>query len=341
MGPPAEAGALAASAEPVLILGAVRDGGVGVGDPGTLASGAVGPAGELWMVKGVFGMTGSTVAGAGAWRRVVSVAGGVLLVVAGVVGCGSGSGGGSATASLEPVYQVSEATVSHETTQEISVFWPDAEGSWPVVHLFPGGTGNRDTLAILAETLAAQGVVVFVPDYQSGGIFGGPGPEAEAELVCAWRYGNSVAAQYGGDLQQPVTLAGKSGGAAAALQYGLLGEGNPDVTCLTAAPDPDVVVAIGTCLRPSADSLASDWPDRDAHVVLVSGSRDRECPPSGAEDYATALQSAGYDARFVEIDGGNHWNVGFQSSTNQGDVPGSPAGMAVVQTILDAIEAAR
>ncbi len=291
------------------------------------------------MVKGVFDMTGSM--GDGAWRRVASVVGVVLLMICGVVGCGSDAGGGSATASLEPVYEVSEETVSHETTQEISVFSPEADGSWPVVHLFPGGTGNRDDAAVLAETLAAQGVVVFVPDYQSGGIFGGPGPEAEAELVCAWRYGNSVAAQYGGDLQQPVTLAGKSGGAAAALQYGLLGEGNPDVRCFTAAPDPDVVVAIGTCLRPSADSLASDWPDKDAHVVLVSGSRDRECPPSRAEDYTAALQSAGYDAQFVEIDGGNHFNVAFQSSTGEGSVPGSPAGMAVVRTILDAIEAAQ
>ncbi len=270
-----------------------------------------------------------------------------LLVTSGLVGCGRGDG---ATAEpLEPLYSVSQAEISHESTQAISVYWPDAEGSWPVVHLFPGRSGWRSLPAMLAQTLASQGLVVFVPGYRSS-IWGGPRlPEAQSDLVCAWRYGNSVAGEYGGDLDQPVTLAGWDSGGDLALEYGLRG-GGADVGCLTAAPDPEVVVGVATCRNATSGFDPSGWTNRDANVVLVSGSIDRYCASAGAEWTNDQLQKAGFDSTYVEIGGGTHWNVAFLKGEVEGAydvvdprayVPSSPAGVAVVRTILDAIDAAR
>ena len=46
-------------------------------------------------------------------------------------------------------------TISHETTQSISVFSPDADGSWPVVLAYHGNEGSREDMALLGERIAA------------------------------------------------------------------------------------------------------------------------------------------------------------------------------------------
>jgi dienelactone hydrolase len=272
----------------------------------------------------------------------IAVSGGSCLLAACVAGCSVDDGLPAET--LQPLYPVSEVTISHESTQEISVFSPDTEGRWPVVHLFPGSSGNRKDLSELARTLSGQGVVVFVPDYDSSSL-GGTGPRAKSDLVCAWRFGNSLAAQYGGDLTQPVTVAGHSAGAGLALTYGLRGDGSPDIPCLTAAPDPDVVVAIAPCFGQPRD--LSDWSNTDAHVVFVSGSLDKMCPSSSAERGAEDLRSAGFQVTFIQVDGGTHFNLVFMKDATGGQpvtspyLPGSPAGVEVVGALLDAIEAGR
>jgi poly(3-hydroxybutyrate) depolymerase len=55
------------------------------------------------------------------------------------------------------------AVVSDETTQDILVFAPEAEGSWPVVVALHGVGGTGKDMAEIATRLAREGVVVFAP----------------------------------------------------------------------------------------------------------------------------------------------------------------------------------
>ncbi len=280
------------------------------------------------------------------WRRVAAVTLGVILLGSGLAACAPGED--EAPEALEPLYEVSEATISQEATQGVRVFSPVGEGSWPVVHFIPGGGGGGEDAVQTARTLAAQGVVVFVPSHRSVYKIGS-GPETEADVVCGWRFAESVAGEYGGDLDQPVTLAGHDLGAELALDYGLREEGNPDVACFTPAPAPNVVVAIGACTRRLASEV-TDWSNTTARTVLVTGSNDKICPSSVSETFTEELQSSGFDATFVRVDGGDHNNVVFidfrfagryQARDSDAFLTDHPAGTAVVQTILDAIDAAR
>ncbi len=286
-------------------------------------------------------------------RRALSLATSGLLLAAALAGCGADGGEASAEPSLKPMYTVSEETISHETTQQISVFSPEGDGSWPVVHLFTGGDGRAIAVAELARALAAQGVVVFAPDYTST-VWGGPGPDAESDLVCSWRYGNSVARQYGGDVDRPVTLVGVERGSGQALEFGLRGDANSKESCFTAAPDPAAVVAIGPCMNRRSGFDATGWSNIYARVVLIAGSRIKECPASGAEYGTEQLQSAGFDATLTTVDG-DLWSMVLHESEAvqlgaappQGEDfltaydPDNPVGMRVAQIVLDAIEAGR
>jgi hypothetical protein len=103
-----------------------------------------------------------------------------------------------------------------------------------------------------------------------------------------------------------------------------------------------VVVAIAPCFGQLRD--LSDWSNTDAHAVLVSGSLDRMCPSSSAEGGAEELRSAGFNATYVQIDGGDHFDVVFLKDVTRGQLgaspylPGAAAGVAVVRAVLDAIK---
>ena len=77
-------------------------------------------------------------------------------------------------------------------------------------------------------------------------------------------------------------------------------------------------------------------------IVLVVGTDDTECEPWQSQDATDDLQAAGYDARLVEIDGGNHFTVIFHDFVNNEwlILPGDPTGRQVVDVILEAIEGA-
>ncbi len=78
----------------------------------------------------------------------------------------AGCGGDSASTVR---YEVDEEVISHESTQEISVWAPVDEGSWPVVFMLHGLGGDRHGLASTAAALAHNGLVVFVPDVRTTG----------------------------------------------------------------------------------------------------------------------------------------------------------------------------
>jgi len=246
----------------------------------------------------------------------------------------------------EPLFGVSSAIVSHETTQDISVWAPDAEGSWPVVYLLHGYQGSGQDLVETAAGLASQGVVVFAADYRSTAE-----QYIEQDAECGWRYAVSIADEYGGDLDQPITFVGDSMGASLVLVGGLndalYGPGGTYDGCFTGAPRPDVIVPIAGC-HYGHDGQQSEfdvtgWDNLDAALVLVVGEDDVVCPAWQSEEAVAALQSAGYDADLVVVPGGNHNNVVFYDVVD-GEwviVPNDPVGHVVVQTILDAINAAQ
>ncbi len=245
-----------------------------------------------------------------------------------------------------PPFEVSSTIVSHETTQDISVWAPDAEGSWPIVYLLHGYQGSGQDLVETATGLASQGVVVFAADYRSTAE-----QYIEHDAECGWRYAVSIADEYGGDLDQPVTFVGDSMGASLVLTGGLTNSVyGPDGTydeCFIGAPRPDVIVPIAGC-HYGHDGEQSEfdltgWDNLDADLVLVVGEDDVVCPAWQSEEATTALRSAGYEANLVVVPGGNHNNVVFYDVVD-GEwviVPNDPVGEVVVQTILDAINAAQ
>ncbi len=261
----------------------------------------------------------------------------------------------AATAPLEDLgpFEVMTTVVSHETTQEVSVWAPDADGSWPVVYLIPAAGTGQD-LAEMATRLASHGTVVFAPDYR----FGDSPLAQEQDLECGYRYTRTIAHEYGGDLDQPFSVVGDSNGASLALFGGLseatYGPGGSYDVCFTGAPRADLIVPIAGCHyeyvgetfpEPFVEMLvdSTDVKNLDADLVLVVGEDDSICQPWQSEDAAEALQAAGYDARVVVVPGGDHGNMVFWRVVD-GEwmtAPNDPIGKQVVQIILDAIGAAQ
>jgi acetyl esterase/lipase len=250
----------------------------------------------------------------------------------------------------EPPFEVLSEVVSHESTQDISVWAPDAEGSWPVVYALPGQGGGQD-FAEIGKALASQGVVVFASDYRWDSWITGRVQDVEKDAECGYRNIRSIAADYGGDLSLPVTFTGHSLGATLDLLGGLNNaKYGPDGSydeCFAGAPRPDIIVPLAGCyyehegVKFGFDMSTFENPDAD--LVLVVGADDKVCEPWQSRDATAALQAAGYNAKLVEIDGANHLTVIFHDFID-GEwltLPDHPAGMAVVQTILDAIDDAR
>ncbi len=263
----------------------------------------------------------------------------VLVVVALGSGCGSNDG-------ADPPFDVSSTVVSHEMTQDISVWAPDAEGSWPIVFAYHGVGGDRSRWDVTGPALASQGVVVFALDYRSR-----ESQHHEQDLECGYRWGMSLAVEYGGDLDQPITFVGHSLGATMVLIGGLneaaYGPGGTYDECFAAAPMPDVIVPISGCHYENDGMkfgfVGTKFSNQDADLVLVVGTEDEVCEPWQSRDATEALQAVGYNAKLVEIDGADHFTVIYKDLVD-GEVltiPDAPAGDEVVQTILDAIDAAR
>jgi dienelactone hydrolase len=267
-----------------------------------------------------------------------------LLVAA---ACGGSDSGGDAAE--DAGYGVICEVVAHETTQDVLVFAPDAEGSWPVVMAMHGLNGSGEDMAEIATRLAREGFVVFAPTYRTDmrtqqGVEQG-GRDAE----CGYRFARSIAADYGGDLDRPVTFVGWSLGASLVLALGLPDQIDPSgqaVSCFTEVPRPEVVVAVSGCHYEHegipADMVdPSGWGNKDAEIVLVAGEKDTTCAAWQSEDAATELRSAGYDVELVVLEGASHYAPVFHDVVD-GEfvvVPDEPAGEQTLEVIVDAIAA--
>ena len=269
----------------------------------------------------------------------------LALLTSLVAGCGS-------DAASETLHGVTSTVVSHETTQEIAVFAPEADGRWPVVLALHGLGGSWQDWAQAATTLAGKGVVVFVPNGRTtAAVEQGRWADLQKDTECAYRFVHTIAADYGGDLEQPVAVAGHSLGATGALQIGLdermFGPGGSYGTCFTGTPRPDVIVPIAGCHYEYDGNWfgfnTTGFANQQASVVLVAGEEDEICAAWQSRDAHADLEEGGYDVSLVEINGANHFTVIFHDLVD-GEwmtVPDDPAGRQVVLAILEAIAAAQ
>ena len=237
-----------------------------------------------------------------------------------------------------PVEVAMVGDVAYTSERMLDVYAPTEGAGWPVVVYFHGGLpapGSRSEDAALLQAVAAQGLVVYAPDWRSSGPVGG-----SQDSVCAIAYAEATAADHGGD-PDAVTVSGYSTGGFTALVHGLLGPDAPlEVTDCEVDPDialPDAIAVGGTPVfaaewardgllpLPAWTSITPEELDLfdpylllgrnpDAIVALAVGENDQGgpgAPPGGWPitdanlDYHQRLIDAGYNATLTTFPGGH------------------------------------
>ena len=272
-------------------------------------------------------------------RRAIRLAVAVLLGATALGACGGNDAENGR-------YDVTTTIVSNKATQDIRVFAPDADGPCPVVVAMHGVGGTAEDMAEIATRLAREGVVVFAPTYRTDLSTQKGVENAASDVECGYRLVRTIAADYGGDLDQPVAFVGWSLGAIAALEIGLTEDIDPTgshLACPGNPPRPNVIVAIAGCYleyqgMPQNFDL-SRWGNKGADLTLVAGEKDTTCAARQSDDAAAQLRSAGYDVHLVTLEGANHYAPVFHNLVD-GQwrvITDDPPGEKTVKAILDAI----
>jgi dienelactone hydrolase len=255
------------------------------------------------------------------YRRLMAMVGVATVMAA----CGSNGSGAP--------HDVRSLTVSDATTQDILLFEPDAEGSWPVVLALHGKDGTADDMAPLAERVAATGAVVFAPDYRTDVTTQQGVVDLANDVECGYRYARKLAPEHHGDLDGSVVWMGWSLGAVMALQGGLDESIDPTgefITCPPEPPRPDIILAVSGCYEDVGTIFDPDqWANEDARIILVAGKDDTVCPATQSERVVEELEARGYDVRLVVVAGADHRMV---------IEPGQPAGQEVLELLTDALD---
>jgi pimeloyl-ACP methyl ester carboxylesterase len=225
---------------------------------------------------------------------------------------------------------VETSVASDPAFGDMSVWSPSDGGPWPTVFLLHGLDGDRADVETLGRELAAEGHVVFAPTWRLGA-------ETAVQLTCGYRFVPTVAADYGGDPDGPVTVVGHSGGASFAIGGALFDIPiGPDEECFQPVPATVLAVAIAPCTFEEDLSVAGN---KDATILVVSGSEDTVCDPAQQRTTVERLAGAGYDARLITIEGANHWTPVFRDLEQNTVVerPDSVDGRETVRIITEAI----
>ncbi len=183
----------------------------------------------------------------------------------------------------------------------LDVYEPIGTDAAPVVLLWHGsGPDERDALGPLGAEVAAHGVLVLVPDWQSDDFAIG-----SAQLLASLAFARGGSADLGGDPGRLV-LAGWSLGANAATWVGL----HPEVA---GGVPLSVVVGLGGSYfgSPFGDDVFAGVDDAGTagtRAVLVHGSVDNLVPVERSAEAADRLARLGWSVRLRQV-GTDHAGV--------------------------------
>jgi dienelactone hydrolase len=245
---------------------------------------------------------------------------------------------------LREVRDIPYAKALTEDAEDLAldVYAPTGAGPFPMVVYSPGGEQEKDSGITIARKLAEKGMVVLVADHWHGtGPDDPPLGIAERSILeqtaCALRMARELAPAYGGD-PGGVTWTGYSLGGIIGFEIALAdadveqqwdafvaehGGPGPVHECVSdEAPVPVAALVVTGSVR-----AVDVWPDTyaadpalgdlvgetvrignnpDLVVRMIHGTADAEVPYALAENLATLLQKAGYDAELTTVKGGDH-----------------------------------
>ncbi len=207
--------------------------------------------------------------------------------------------------------------------QKLDVYAPvDGKGPWPVIVFFYGGSwnsGNKEPYAFVGRALAAQGFVVFIPNYRLHPQ--DPFPSFILDTASALDWTTRHAGEYGGDPRK-VFAAGHSAGAydlaLAILDQSYLAALGTDTTALRGVATLsgpfdflplDTKVSINTFSHVA--DLATTQPINFARadvppLLILHGSDDTTVRPRNAESLYQKLHAAGADVTLKIYPGIGH-----------------------------------
>ncbi len=262
------------------------------------------------------------------WRSVALVA---LLVG---TACSTTDDGGATEPSMSMVEARSDPEVVVDLDVDLGgvttadVFEPGTgeNGAVPVVVMLHGTAAERLRLHELAQRVAADGVLVFVPSWpvidQAGGF---PGETDEpyrrqAEVVvCALRHIRRTAVERGGD-PDDLTVFGHSGGAMVGAQVAMVSEPPwPGIDCDAGTPHAPQRFIGSAGDYNGLYQLAQTVPDLyapydptsieptnlDLEVRLVQGLNDETIGMSESSEFLAHVLSYGLDAELIITDSGH------------------------------------
>lgn len=218
-------------------------------------------------------------------------------------------------------------------TLTLDVFSPGAEGQWPVVVFFHGGSwygGAKENVEPFAIALAERGFVVFNATYRTGQLGGGY-PQSYEDIGCAIGLANTAASTYGGDPGR-VFVAGHSAGAhlASTVLFGSQNFSEGDCAEVGAIhadgfiglAGPYDVTDFAPLLGPWFGGAITEIPEIFAAgspsgyletalmpVLLLHGTLDELVPTVQTTGFADALGASGWTVELTLVDGATHGGV--------------------------------
>jgi acetyl esterase/lipase len=179
---------------------------------------------------------------------------------------------------------------------------PDGE-NLPTIVLVHGGPipfDGRRQLQSLATALADRGAVVFLTTYRSSATGNGQ-TDSLADLRCAVSYARTASPDYGGSPDR-VVYVGHSFGSNLGLQLAISPNADASSCLGSGVSVPDAVVAIAGFLVTMTGAADTAPP-----MSLVGASDDTVA--LGGAATAERLREAGFDARYTEVGGVDHFTV--------------------------------
>lgn len=125
---------------------------------------------------------------------------------------------GPTPALAEPMEVSSALDLPYTSERTLDVFAPTIADEWPLVVVLHGGNVSSKSVRGLAQAVAGQGAVVFVPNYHSSQPTSAEVISLGAEdAACAVRYARAHAVEYGGTPDRVIAVGHSAGGAYAAI----------------------------------------------------------------------------------------------------------------------------